>query len=306
MSKSTDKLYREALVDKAQTNKNYFLYIVIAIVFIHAISLFKEIDLSVSDFKSDDEQQIIIKLVNPNLQTEKAIVKTRKGRKKAIEDAFRGKDDNFVHRQTVASQSGATKDAGLGKKEGVDKKTKLKEQQVVKTKQRTTLSNLSLTKTKKAKRKKKATTRNQIAKGLNRGNKALSGSAKSSQSLDDIPLGDFNQLNTSKFKNYSYNMRVRDRIEQLWFRAINSAVGNISTKGRYLASEIHQTTLKIVLNAKGKILDVNVMGASGVKEFDESAIKSFNEAVAFPNPPKDMIKNGQVTLNWSFNVDASR
>ena len=295
-------------MDQAETNKKYFLYIVMAIVFIHAISLFKEIDLSVSNFKSEDEQTIVIKLVNPNLQTKKAIVKTRKGKKKKIEDAFRGKDDNFFHRQTVASQSGATKDAGLGKKQGLDAKTKVQEQHTVKTKQKTTLSNLSLTKAKvkKAKKKKKAMTRNQIAKGLNRGNKALRGSAKSSQSLDDIPLGDFNQLNTSKYKNYAYNMRVRGRIEQLWFRAINSAVGNISTRGRYLASEVHRTTLKIVLNSKGKILDVNVMGASGVKEFDESAIKSFNEAVAFPNPPKDMIKNGQVTLNWSFNVDASR
>jgi TonB family protein len=295
-------------VDQAETDKKYFLYIVVAIVLFHAVSLFKEVDLSMSNFKSDDEERIVIRLVNPNLKTEKAIVKTRKGKKRLVDDAFRGKENNYVHRQTVAGESGATKDAGFGKKQGLDEKTKVENQDNTKSKQKTTLSTLSLKKAKikKVKNKNKTITSSQIAKGLNRGSKALRGSAKSSQSLDDIPLGDFNQLNTSKYKNYSYNMRVRDRIEQLWFRAINSAVGNISTKGRYLASEVHRTTLKIVLNAKGKILDVNVMGASGVREFDESAIKSFNQAVAFPNPPKDMIKNGQVTLNWSFNVDASR
>ncbi len=289
-------------------DQRIYISILFTIIFVHFLTLSSQVALNFEKIKPDEEEKIVIKLVNPNLIKEKAIVKTVVGKKQLVEDAFRGKDDNYVHRQVTAKESGVTKDAGQGRRDGTDKVSTLEKLQMPNVKVEKTLSNLSLSKaTKKtAIKKEDVNKRAQIAKGIKFGNKSSSGSAKTSQKLDDIPLGDFNALNTSQYKNYSYNMRVRDRIEQLWYRAISDAVGNIGQKGRYLASEVHRTTLKIILNAKGKIIDVAVQGASGVKEFDESAIKSFNQAVAFPNPPKDMIKDGRVTLNWSFNVDASR
>jgi len=47
---------------------------------------------------------------------------------------------------------------------------------------------------------------------------------------------------------------------------------------------------------------VRIIGTSGIKELDDAAIESFNEAGPFPNPPKGMIRNGRVTLEWGFVV----
>jgi outer membrane biosynthesis protein TonB len=44
------------------------------------------------------------------------------------------------------------------------------------------------------------------------------------------------------------------------------------------------------------------MDTSGIKELDDAAIESFNDAGPFPNPPKGLVVDGKVTIEWGFVV----
>lgn len=90
-----------------------------------------------------------------------------------------------------------------------------------------------------------------------------------------------------------------------WGTNIQEQAEKLMKKGRSIASDQnHITALLIELNEKGEIVDVSVDSPSGVRELDNAAIRTFNQAGPFPNPPKGMIKNGRAKIKWSFVVNS--
>lgn len=123
--------------------------------------------------------------------------------------------------------------------------------------------------------------------------------------LEDIPLGDLTHLNTVEYKFYGYYHRIRQKLEGFWGRSVQEKAEALASEGRMIASdEAHITALRIVMDSNGQIVDVVILGSSGVKELDDAAIESFNEAGPFPNPPKDLIVDGRVTIEWGFVVNS--
>lgn len=120
--------------------------------------------------------------------------------------------------------------------------------------------------------------------------------------LEEVPLGDLTELNTVEYKYYGFYHRIRQKLEQFWGRSIQETAEELMKEGRSIASADHITSLIVVMNSQGKIIEVTVRGSSGVREFDEAAIRSFNEAGPFPNPPKDLIVAGRVRIEWGFVV----
>lgn len=121
--------------------------------------------------------------------------------------------------------------------------------------------------------------------------------------LEDIPLGDVTNLNTTEYKFYGFYHRIRQKLEQFWGASLQEKAEEMIQQGRRVpASEELITALRITLDAQGEIIAIKVLGTSGIKELDDAAIESFNEAGPFPNPPKDLIVDGQVTLEWGFVV----
>lgn len=121
--------------------------------------------------------------------------------------------------------------------------------------------------------------------------------------LEDIPLGDMTYLNTVEYKYYGFYHRIRQKLEQFWGRSIQEKAKELAKAGRHVASEDEfVTALLITLDAEGEIIEINIKGSSGVKELDDAAVESFNEAGPFPNPPKDLIVDGKVVLEWGFVV----
>ncbi len=121
--------------------------------------------------------------------------------------------------------------------------------------------------------------------------------------IQQIPLGDFTQVNTTEFKFYGFYHRIRQKLEQFWGRSIQEKANALYRAGRRLpASEDLITSLKITLDDKGQIVHVKVLSTSGVRELDDAAIESFNQAGPFPNPPKDLLVNGEATIEWGFVV----
>lgn len=123
--------------------------------------------------------------------------------------------------------------------------------------------------------------------------------------LEDVPLGDLTHLNTIEYKFFGYYHRIRQKLEGFWGRSIQEKAEALAAKGRSLASNDQLVTaLRIVMDAEGEIVDVAILGSSGVKELDDAAIESFNAAGPFPNPPKDLIVDGRVTIEWGFVVNS--
>jgi protein TonB len=135
----------------------------------------------------------------------------------------------------------------------------------------------------------------------NHGGRSIS---STSDYLQDIPLGDVTHLNTVENKFYGYYHRIRQKLEGFWGRSIQEKAAILASEGRMVSDDELVTALRIVMDHEGAIVDVVILGSSGVKELDDAAIESFNEAGPFPNPPKDLIVDGRVTIEWGFVVNS--
>lgn len=140
-------------------------------------------------------------------------------------------------------------------------------------------------------------------KGMKNADPLAQGLSATNDYVEEMALGDFTHINTVEFKFYGFYHRIRQKLEQFWGKSIQEKAANIFRAGRRLpASENLITSLQVTLNAQGEIVAVKILGASGVKELDDAAIESFNQAGPFPNPPKELLVNGTATIDWGFVV----
>lgn len=139
-------------------------------------------------------------------------------------------------------------------------------------------------------------------KGRKQGTEASRSISSTNDYVEEVPLGDLTHLNTVEFKYYGYYHRIRQKLEQFWGRSIQETAEGLMGEGRQIAGDEHITGLMVVMDQEGRIVEVIIKAPSGVREFDEAAIKSFNEAGPFPNPPDDLVVNGRVVIEWGFVV----
>ncbi len=140
-------------------------------------------------------------------------------------------------------------------------------------------------------------------KGMENGDPLANGLSATNDYVQEVTLGDFTHLNTVEYKHYGFFHRIRQKLEQFWGRSIQEKSHALFKSGRRMpASQDLITSLQVTLNTKGEIIGVKIVGASGVKELDDAAIESFNQAGPFPNPPKDLLVNGKATIEWGFVV----
>ncbi len=63
----------------------------------------------------------------------------------------------------------------------------------------------------------------------------------------------------------------------------------------------YTTKLLVTLDHDGQIVKVQIMSQSGTRDLDDAAIKAFNDAGPFPNPPKGLVNNqGTIQVRWDF------
>jgi TonB family protein len=285
------------------------IFIVLSLV-LHAALLITQTShllITTSSTETEKEKIIKIKLLTDNQKVARQIVQTQAiNQEKPNEKAFLGKQDNKVDRQTKTATVGSFKEAGKGMKEATAMVNTISEQQKISDK----LKNLNLSalgvksEVKAVEKINKKPIPAQVAKGLNNGKRELTGLGQNNDYVEDIPLGDFNKLNTQEFEFYGFYHRIREKLEQFWGSNIQEQAEKMVKSGRAIASDTnHITSLEIYINEKGEIINVNLNSTSGVRELDEAAVKTFNQAGPFPNPPKGMLKNGRAKIKWSFVVN---
>ncbi|MBF0359689.1 MAG: TonB C-terminal domain-containing protein [Oligoflexia bacterium] len=139
--------------------------------------------------------------------------------------------------------------------------------------------------------------------GLSNGDANSRGLSRNNDFIEDVPLGDITNLNTIEFKHFGFYSRIRERLEQYWGATLKSKADQIYRTGKKLThGHNYITSLKITIDLKGNIVKIQLMGSSGQEQLDNAAIESFNKAGPFPNPPKDLLKDGVATLEWGFVV----
>lgn len=114
--------------------------------------------------------------------------------------------------------------------------------------------------------------------------------------------GEKTALNTREYVFYGYYQRIRERLDRAWIPILRERLVTYYRTGRQLASDMdHTTRLMVVLNGSGEIVRVQVLSASGNHDLDEAAVRAFNRAGPFPNPPKGIVDpRGQIQIPWEF------
>ncbi len=109
-------------------------------------------------------------------------------------------------------------------------------------------------------------------------------------------------LNTKEYVFYGYFQRIRQRLDLAWEGILRDHLIKRYKYGRALASNMdHRTRCLVTLDAKGEVVRVQVVEESGTRELDDAAVKAFNKAGPFPNPPRGIVDaSGRIQIRWDF------
>ena len=132
------------------------------------------------------------------------------------------------------------------------------------------------------------------------------GASASDDHLKDVPKGMQTMLSTREFVYYTYYNRIKDKLRQYWEPKIKEKMERIMRQGRQLASAQERITrVVIVLDGRGTLIRVQVIGPSGVTDLDDAAAEAFRAAAPFPNPPKGIVESdGTIKIRWDFILEA--
>ena len=124
--------------------------------------------------------------------------------------------------------------------------------------------------------------------------------------LKDVQTGMQTLLSTREFVYYSYYNRIKDKLRQYWEPKIKEKMERIMRQGRTIASKTDRITkVIIVLDDRGTLIRVQVIGESGVTDLDQAAVEAFRAAAPFPNPPKGIVESdGTIKIRWDFILEA--
>jgi protein TonB len=300
----------EARMDSISRGQRTFYIFFGAILFVHAALMVSKIrDQFPTASLSPTVKSIKVKLVQEALKDmalsqRKQIVQSEDSEaREKKKDSFLSDKDRSFDRQTVAKNVDIFKKAALGDARVTQKaQTKSSEAKKVDFKN-IKLSDLGMAAGEQGMPKRLRAPASESVQGMKNGDPLAQGLSATNDYVEEVTLGDFTHLNTVEYKFYGFYHRIRQKLEQFWGKSIQEKAEAIFRSGRRLpASENLITSLQVTLDAKGEIVNVKILGASGVKELDDAAIESFNEAGPFPNPPKELLVNGKATIDWGFVV----
>jgi TonB family protein len=289
MKNSSDiqKLFHEKI------NKIFLLIFFIVFAF-HCVTFFLNISVTGTELVRDQEkseEKLIVRLKN---EKSRQIVQTKENKVKSppLESDFLSQNNNQFERQTRAREISPDKE---NSPESIEQKQKVsKAHEALK---KLDFKDLAANQEIKIFEDNKKMNQKQAEQSKRK-------IAGSNDFIEDIPLGDFTQLNTQEYEFYGFYHRIKLKLEQFWGLNIKEQAEKIMKSGRTIASDHnHITSLTIELNENGEIVNIRIDSKSGLRELDQAAIDSFNQAGPFPNPPKKMLKNNRATIQWGFVVN---
>jgi TonB family protein len=217
----------------------------------------------------------------------KRVVQTKVGEKsdQAAPDAFLGERTQTVDRQTVNKE----RTTAIGKANQVAKLEQPDDQRDQK-KQHQKLNKLGVPILPDPKVAKDSRTQDEMGQGIPQ------------DYIRGLKESETTALNTREYVFFSYFQRIRSRLDLAWSKTLHDQLLKLYRSGRKLATDIdHTTKILVTMNSQGEIVRVQVVEESGTRDLDDAAVKAFNQAGPFPNPPKGIIdRYGQIQIRWDF------
>ena len=278
-------------------HKNGLFYSIFAVVLsVHLIllasSLYK--DFRIADLnqpkRTDTTRPIKIKILPQDKAHKKQIVQSEdpKTNERPDDTKFLSDKNRKFDRETKARKVDPFQASGKGKR-GEEKPGK----------EQVKLSDLGAFK--KGHNPLQAAAKQQVRPGTKSGDNQKRGISSTNDFVEEVPLGDLTALNTVEYKYYGFYHRIRQKLEQFWGRSIQEKAESLLNNKRSVSQDDNLiTSLVVTLNEVGQIINIIIKGTSGVQELDDAAVESFNQAGPFPNPPKGLIRDGEVVIEWGF------
>lgn len=289
-------------------DKKFFYYALGGMFFLHCLilgsKLRKDFIASAPALPEMIKLRILQESSPTKTETKRQIVQSEdSATEKKSENAFLSDKDRFFERESVSKRVDKFKKAAKGDSKVTQREQNLRQAAKLKALKDLRLSDIGIMETGAQVQKAQRTPASAMKQGMKNGDEESFGLSATNDYVEEIQTGDFTYLNTVEYKYYGFYHRIRLKLEQFWGNSLQEKAANIFRAGRRLpASENLVTSLRVTLNEKGEIIGVKVIGASGVKELDDAAIESFNQAGPFPNPPKGLLKNGKAEIEWGFVV----
>jgi TonB family protein len=128
----------------------------------------------------------------------------------------------------------------------------------------------------------------------------LSGGGPSAQRLDGVDVGDETVLSTRRFKHAEFYVRLKDAFLREFDpdRAWNLRDPRSVRYGRAR----RRTTVDVVLDREGAVLDVRVVRTSGLDFYDAEVVRAFRAAAPYPNPPLGLARSDGTIVVPSYEV----
>ena len=120
--------------------------------------------------------------------------------------------------------------------------------------------------------------------------------------LRGVEEGDETLLNTREWKYATFFNRLKQRVGEEWDPTSVLRLRD-PTGATYQGRDRH-TLLEITLDASGRLKDVHVEKSSGLDFLDLEAVRAFERAQPFPNPPPGLVSEGRaVTFTFGFYLE---
>lgn len=240
-------------------------------------------------------------LPKPTVKTqkdnEKRVVQTRTVEKseEVAPDAFLGQQNQIVDRQTVGKTQTMGTSAKPKSAPSAEKAKELAKKDIESVEKAPTLGSLGVALIPKSQPK-------QAKSAEPERNWANTSDGTPSDYVKGMKESDSTALNTREFVFYGYFQRIRQSLDRAWNENLKENMAKFYRRGRQLASEMdHTTKVVVILNSSGEVTKVQVIEESGTVDLDDAAVRAFNSAGPFPNPPKGLLDaRGQIEIKWDF------
>lgn len=123
--------------------------------------------------------------------------------------------------------------------------------------------------------------------------------------LSDVEEGEKTLLNRKRSRYWSFMNRLKEGVAQEWspmeeYRRRDPHGKVYGVKDRY-------TVLRVTLNGDGSLRTIHVAKSSGLKFYDDEAVRSMRAAAPFQNPPEGLKdSDGLIQFSFGLLLDVSR
>lgn len=128
------------------------------------------------------------------------------------------------------------------------------------------------------------------------GTEASEGGGAPNDALD-VPEGEGTFLNTREWKYAAFFNRVKKAVSAKW-----DPNGRLSQRNVNPGMVARLTVMAVTLKPDGTLADLFVAQSSGLDLLDAEAMRAFEQAAPFSNPPPALVEQGFIRFNFGFHV----